>query len=60
MQHLPSILAELDGDAGWDRLVSDPSPRPALSELGDEIEAKMKANPQQFPEMVVKNFDQAL
>ena len=40
---LPSILPELDGDAEWERLISDPRPRPALSALGDEIEAKMKA-----------------
>ena len=49
IKDLPSILPELDGDAEWDRLISDPSPRPALTELGDEIEAKMKANPVQFP-----------
>ena len=56
IKDLPSILPELDGDAEWDRLISDPSPRPALSELGDEIESKMKANPDQFPEMVEKDF----
>ena len=60
VRDLPSILPELDGDAEWDRLISDPSPRPALSELGDEIEAKMKANPAQFPEMSEKDFDQPL
>jgi uncharacterized protein (DUF2249 family) len=58
VRDLPSILPELDGDAEWDRLISDPSPRPALSELGDEIEGKMKTNPAQFPEMSEKDFDQ--
>jgi hypothetical protein len=43
IKDLPSILPELDGDAEWERLISDPRPRPALNELGDEIEAKMKA-----------------
>jgi uncharacterized protein (DUF2249 family) len=58
IKDLPSILPELDGDAEWDRLISDRSPRPALTELGDEIEAKMKVNPAQFPEMVEKDFEQ--
>ena len=57
IKDLPSILPELDGDAKWERLIADPRPRPALSELGDEIEAKMKSNPAQFPEMAEKNFD---
>jgi hypothetical protein len=60
IKDLPSILPELDGDAEWDRLLSDPCPRPALRALGDEIEAKMKANPEQFPEMFEKDFDQSL
>jgi hypothetical protein len=58
IQDLPSILPELDGDAEWDRIISDPSPRPALAKLGDEIEAKMKADPSQFLEMSEKDFDQ--
>jgi hypothetical protein len=51
IKDLPSILPELDGDAEWDRLISDPSPRLALCELGNEIEKKMKANPGQFLEV---------
>ncbi len=57
VRDLPSILPELDGDAEWDRIISDPSPRPALLKLGDEIEAKMIADPAQFPEMSVEEFD---
>jgi hypothetical protein len=60
IKELPSILPELGGDAEWDRLTSDPSPRPALRELGDDIEAKMKADPGQFPEMFEKDFEQPL
>jgi len=58
IKDLPSILPELDGDAEWERIISDPSPRPALSKLGDEIEAQMKADPSHFPEMSEKGFDQ--
>jgi hypothetical protein len=57
IKDLPSILPELDGDAEWDRLISDPRPRPALSKLGDGIEAKMRANPTQFSEMAGTDFD---
>jgi hypothetical protein len=59
IRDLPSLLPELDGDAEWDRLISDPHSRPALGKLGDEIEAGMKANPEQFPEIVEKDFDKS-
>jgi hypothetical protein len=59
IKDLPSILPERDVDTEWERLVADPRPRPALSDLGDEIEAKMKSNPAQFPEMAEKDFEQA-
>jgi hypothetical protein len=42
---LPSILPELNGDAKWQRIVTDSRPRPALTALGDEIAAQMKTNP---------------
>jgi len=48
---LPSILPELNGDAKWQRIVTDDRPRPALTALGDEIAAQMKANPAAFREM---------
>jgi len=57
IKDLPSILPELDGDAEWERLIADPRRRPALSELGDKVEAKMKSNPAQFPEIVEKDFE---
>jgi len=46
---LPGILPELNGDAMWERILSDPRPRPALTALGDEIAAQFKANPSRFP-----------
>jgi len=57
-EDLPSILPELNGDLKWQRLANDPRPRPALTVLGDEIEAQFKANPDQFPEIRDSDFDQ--
>jgi hypothetical protein len=51
IQDLPTILPELAVDPEWRLIISDPRPRPALSKLGDEIEAQMKANPECFPEI---------
>jgi hypothetical protein len=45
---LPSILPELNGDAKWQRIAADPRPRPALTALGDEVAAQLKANPAAF------------
>ncbi len=42
---LPAILPELNGDAKWQRIIADERPRPALTALGGEIAAQMKANP---------------
>jgi hypothetical protein len=56
--HLPAILPELNGDAKWQRTINEARPRPALTKLGDEIEAQFKANPGQFPEMKDSDFDQ--
>lgn len=54
---LPSLLPELNGDAAWERIINDPRPRPALSALGDEVEAQLKANPEAFPEIQDSDFD---
>ena len=48
VEDLPAILPELNGDAVWERIITDSSPRPALTALGDEIEAQLKANPHRF------------
>ena len=54
---LPRLIPELDGDARWAEIVHDPAPRPALSELGDRLEAAMRDNPTQFPEITDEEFD---
>ena len=41
VEDLPSILPELNGDARWERIISDGRPRPALTALGDEIAAQL-------------------
>jgi hypothetical protein len=48
---LPGILPELNGDAMWERILSDPRPRSALTTLGDEIAAQFEANPSRFAPM---------
>jgi hypothetical protein len=48
---LPAILPELNGDMQWQRIITDPRPRPALTALGDESAAQLKTNPTAFREM---------
>ena len=55
---LPSILPELNGDAKWQRIITDERPRPALTTLGDEVAAQLKANPATFSELRDADFDQ--
>ena len=55
---LPSILPELNGDAKWQRIITDERPRPALSALGDEVAAQLKANPASYSELRDGDFDQ--
>jgi hypothetical protein len=59
-EDLPSILPELHGDLVWRRLIDDARPRPALSSLGDQIEAQFKAHPNRFPEIKNSDFNQRL
>jgi len=54
---LPKLVPELDGDAYWEALIRDPRPRPALSALGDEVDAAYRANPEQFALLNDENFD---
>ena len=56
VEDLPAILPEMNGDAAWERIITDP--RPALMALGDEIEAQLKTNPNRFSEIQDSDFDQ--
>jgi hypothetical protein len=57
VDHLPAILPELNGDAHWRRIISDPRPRPALTALGDEIAAQLKSSPGAFSAVKDSDFD---
>ena len=57
-ENLPSILPELCGDLVWQRIIQDKRPRPALSALGDEMEARFREHADEFPEIEDINFDQ--
>ncbi len=54
---LPSLLPEMNAEAAWSHIIHDPRPRPALTALGDAIEAKLKANPEALPAMRDSDFD---
>ncbi|HEV2840096.1 MAG TPA: hypothetical protein VGW39_02125 [Chthoniobacterales bacterium] len=56
-ESLPSLVPELDGDARWESIIRDPRPRPALTALGDEIDARVRENPEQFRELTEEEFD---
>jgi hypothetical protein len=56
-EDLPFILPELRGDLVWQRIINDERPRPALSALGDQIEAQFRTEPRQFPEIKDNDFE---
>jgi hypothetical protein len=57
-ESLPTLVPELDGDARWEKIIRDPTPRPALTALGDEIEAAYGENREQFPIIRESDFNQ--
>jgi hypothetical protein len=57
-EDLPSILPELRGDLVWQHIIGDKRPRPALSALGDEIEAQLRTDPDRFPEIKESDFEE--
>jgi hypothetical protein len=56
-ESLPRLVPELDGDARWAEIINDPAPRPALQELGDRLDAAMREDPHQFPEITEEEFE---
>ncbi len=57
VEDLPAILPELDGDAAWDGIINDSRPRPALTKLGDEIEARVNDSPSSILPIRDRDFD---
>lgn len=56
-ESLPALVPELDGDAYWEALIRDPRPSPALTALGDKVDAQYRENPDQFLPLTDENFD---
>ena len=56
-ESLPRLIPELDGDAEWSRIINDPTPWPKLEKFVDEIDARVRENPEQFPELTEEEFD---
>jgi len=56
LRDLPALLPELDRDAAWERIINDPRPRPALTTLLDQVDAKLRENPKAFSEIKESDF----
>jgi len=57
LQHLPQLFPELAGDANWERIITDDRPRPSLSALLDNYEARLTAEPDSYPKVAENDFD---
>ncbi len=57
LQHLPQLFPELGGDANWEQIISDDRPRPSLSALLDNYEARLTAEPDSYPKVAENDFD---
>jgi len=51
LHDIPDLFLELGGDAGWERIIADERPRPALAELLDQMETELRRNRDGFPEL---------
>ena len=57
-ESLPNLVPELDGDARWSQIMNDPRPRPKLEALLDDVDARYRENPEQFPIVQESDFDE--
>ena len=51
----PAVAVEEDGDAAWERIIADPTPRPKLKTLADKALAELKAG-KHFPPMRLEDL----
>ena len=51
VRDLPALLTGQEGELAWQRILRDPTPSPALSSLGDAMDAEYHRNPEAFPEI---------
>jgi hypothetical protein len=49
VRDMPVLCPDAFPRDGWDAILGDSSPRPALSQLLDELDAEYQSNPGQFP-----------
>lgn len=54
---LARLLPELDGDAAWERIISESRPRPRLTELLDRVEIECQRDPTKLTETSEAEFD---
>lgn len=57
-ESLPKLVPELDGDALWEAIIRDPRPRPKLEAFLDEVDARIRENPEHFPLIRESDFDE--
>ncbi len=55
---LPTLVPELDGDAAWNRILNDPTPRPKLEKFLDDVDSRYRTDPEQFPVIRESDFDE--
>ncbi len=56
VQDLPSLLPEWEGEMSWARIINDPTPNTALSQLVDEVDAAQGQNPETFSPQLARSF----
>ena len=56
LRDLPALCPELEGEAAWERIISDARPRPALTALLDQVDATLRENPNAFAEIKESDF----
>ena len=49
LRDLPELCADVFPPDGWDAILADERPRPALGKLVDELDASYRAKPEKFP-----------
>ena len=57
-ESLPKLVPELDGDARWEAILRDPTPRPKLEKFLDEVDEAYRKDPEQFPIIRESDFDE--
>ena len=54
---IPQLFPEFSRDEGWNPIMHDERPRPALNELVNRYERELNADPEKFPRVAEGDFD---